>query len=71
MFQDDLARALDRLSWMPGSGARYESRTVPGLRRIFLSGCRYHVYYTVDAERSEVLVRAIWHAVRGQGPDLR
>jgi len=71
LFHDELAGAIGRMSWMPGTGARFRSRAVPAVRRILLPGCRYHVYYTVHPKRSEVLVRAVWHAARGRGPDLR
>ena len=35
---------------------------MPGTRRILLPKCEYHVYYTIDPKRYEVLVRAIWHS---------
>ena len=69
LFSDELSRAIDRLSTAPASGAPFES-AVGGVRRVLLAGSRYHVYYTLDSARREVLVRAIWHASRGQGPQM-
>jgi len=46
-------------------------REIPGVRRILLSQSRYHVYYVHDEKRGEVLVLAIWSAVRGRGPRVR
>lgn len=42
-----------------------------GVQRLFLPGTRYHVYYVHDAEAREVVVLAIWSALRGKGPPLR
>ena len=70
LFVDELSRAIDRLSDMPGSGAPFDSESLAVVRRVLLSGSSYHLYYTVHPERHEVLVRAVWHAARGQGPEL-
>ena len=70
LFVDELSRAIDRLSGMPGSGAPFDSHVLVGVRRVLLPGSRYHLYYTVDSDRQEVLVRAVWHGSRGQLPDL-
>ena len=70
LFVDELSGALDRISRLPGTGAPFASRAVPGLRRALLPRCRYHVYYTVHSARREVIVRAVWHAARGQGPEF-
>jgi plasmid stabilization system protein ParE len=70
LFTDELSHSIDRLSAVPGSGAPFDSETVIGVRRVLLPRCRYHVYYTVHPVRHEVLIRAIWHASRGQGPEL-
>ena len=67
---DELARAIERLTSMPGSGAVFESTSVSAARRILLPRCGYHGYYTLDSKQREVLVRAIWHSARGSGPEL-
>lgn len=69
LFRDELSGAIDRISRLPGTGAPFASQ-LPGVRRALLPRCRYHVYYTVHPARREVIVRAVWHAARGQGPDL-
>lgn len=66
LFDEELHAAMERLASTPGSGAPHHSEAVPGLRRILLPRSRYHAYYTVDVERREVLVRAIWHTSRSQ-----
>ena len=70
LFTDELAVAVERPSRYPGTGSRFESDAVRGLRRIVLASSRYHAYYTVDSARSEILVRAVWHAARGRGPQF-
>ncbi len=70
LFADEFSAAIDRLSAVPGTGACFEFVAVAGLRRVLPARSRYHVYYTVHPVRREVLVRAIWHASRGQGPEL-
>lgn len=70
LFAEELTRAVERLKSMPGSGAVFDSASVPGARRILLPRCGYHVYYTLDTKRREVLIRAIWHSARGSGPEL-
>lgn len=39
-------------------------------RRMLLVGSRYHVYYIVDDANEEVVVLAIWSAIRGRTPSL-
>jgi plasmid stabilization system protein ParE len=70
LFSDEFTRAVERLKSMPGSGAVFDSMSVRGARRILLPRCGYHVYYTLDSKKREVLVRAVWHSARGSGPEL-
>lgn len=70
LFFEEITSAVERLASMPGSGAVFDSRRARGTRRILLPRCGYHVYYTLDAKKHEVLVRAIWHSARGRGPEL-
>ncbi len=68
IFHDDLGKALDLLSRLPGIGSVYPEGPVSGLRRLYLERLRSHVYYTFDDR--EVVVRSLWHASRGSGPDF-
>ena len=70
LFRAEFAAALDALAITPELGVRYEPGPVPGLRRLFLARCRCHVYYAVDMSAQRVLVLAVWHSARGQGPEL-
>ncbi len=70
LFIDELLGAEERLSQFPGTESPFGSASVAGLRRVILPRCRYHVYYTVHPIRREVIVRAVWHAARGEGPQL-
>ena len=56
------------LTTLPGIGSRYSESSIPGVRRLYMERLVSHLYYTYD-ER-EVVVRAVWHARRGSGPDL-
>jgi plasmid stabilization system protein ParE len=64
----DLEEALKMLSALPGIGSPYPSAPIPGVRRFYLERLMSHLYYTFD-ER-ELVIRALWHARRGSGPDF-
>jgi len=65
-FQQELRRGFDLISHQPAVGARATNLKLPGVRRIYLSRVRYHLYYRVRSERLEVL--ALWHASRSKEP---
>jgi len=69
-FLAELESAIDRLSEVPHSGHRYLQSPIAGVYRLLLRRSGYHVYYTIDADVSEVLVRAVWYTGRGSGPPL-
>ena len=56
------------LSRQPGVGAQASTAHYLGLRRLFLSRVRYHIYYQVKT--GKVVILAFWHASRGAGPGL-
>ncbi|HVG07480.1 MAG TPA: hypothetical protein VNM67_07225 [Thermoanaerobaculia bacterium] len=68
ILDHDLAEAVRMLSIVPGIGSIYRSSPIAGVRRLYLERLMSHLYYTYD-ER-EVVIRAMWHARRGTGPDL-
>ncbi len=41
------------------------------MRRFLLRDVRFHVYYVYDEPQRLITVRAVWNAVRGQGPRLK
>jgi plasmid stabilization system protein ParE len=71
LFALELAQALEAIGASPNLGKPH--RTVAGseVRRLLLSRCRYHVYFSYDPRADLVLVRAVWHSSRGRGPVLR
>jgi len=71
LFADELGEACAHLSLAPYIGQPFDAPRPRGVRRLLLDRTRYHVYYTVDEPRGLVVVRAVWHAVRGHGPSLR
>lgn len=66
--EQDLEEALQILAVLPAVGSAYPSAPVTGVRRFYLERLSSHLYYTFD-ER-EVVVRALWHAKRGSGPEF-
>jgi plasmid stabilization system protein ParE len=68
ILQQDLDKALATLSALPGIGSRYPSAPFPGVRRLYLERLMSHIYYTYD--EGEVVIRALWHARRGSGPEF-
>jgi len=64
----DLAKALDLLAGFPQIGSPYPNPKVNQVRRFYLERLTSHLYYTFDEE--QLIIRALWHARRGTGPDL-
>jgi plasmid stabilization system protein ParE len=69
-----LTDELDRVSTLVGDNPRLPPvcqrlRSIE-VRRVRLGVSPYYLYYTVDDERSEIVVLAFWSAMRGHGPDL-
>lgn len=65
---DDCLRLLEQT---PDIGRPYKHRKIPGLRRILLIESRYHVYYVHMAASQEVLILAVWSALRSRPPPMR
>lgn len=70
LFEDELAAALRQLAALPLVGSVYEGARLPGVRRVRLRRSQFHVYYTIDREKRDVVVRAVWHCARGRAPPL-
>lgn len=66
-LQQELAHALRTIVSAPHVGKRIAHPQEPGLRRVVLRSTRHHVYYV---EREDLLVVAVWGAIKGVGPDL-
>lgn len=65
---DDLTEAIDLLAAFPGIGSPYRPSPVAGVRRFYLERLTSHLYYTFDDR--ELVIRALWHARRGTGPEF-
>jgi plasmid stabilization system protein ParE len=68
ILHHDLDDAISTLSLLPGIGSPYPADAIPGVRRLYIERLVSHLYYTFDDR--EVVIRALWHARRGSGPDL-
>lgn len=69
-FSAELGAALKLLQQFPEAGPPYRRRGVKGIRRLFLTASRHHVYYEYDAHSRTVTVLTIWFAMRRRGPSL-
>jgi plasmid stabilization system protein ParE len=69
LFLEELEAAFALIGSAPNIGHPYRRSPVGGTRRVLLMRSRYHVYYV--PLHDEVVVVAVWHATRGQGPPLR
>jgi plasmid stabilization system protein ParE len=56
------------LAGFPQIGSSYPNPKVNQVRRFYLERLTSHLYYTFDEE--QLIIRALWHARRGTGPDL-
>ena len=68
ILAEEIEEAIALLSLLPGAGSLYPDASVPGLRRLYLRRISSHLYYTFTD--NAVMIRALWHAKRGQGPNL-
>ncbi|XYH99970.1 type II toxin-antitoxin system RelE/ParE family toxin [Sorangium sp. So ce1128] len=70
LFREELAALLSLLRTAPEVGAPHAHRRIKGVRRAPLPTSRYLVYYVYDPSGGEVLVLAVWSALRGRPPRL-
>lgn len=68
IFAEELEQALKVIAILPGAGTLYQRSPVRGVRRVYLRRTALHLYYTFDDD--EVIVRALWGAHRGRGPQM-
>ncbi|MFQ5743828.1 MAG: type II toxin-antitoxin system RelE/ParE family toxin [Acidobacteriota bacterium] len=68
VFATELEAALRILTILPGAGTPYAEAGIEGLRRLYLPKIACHLYYTFDEH--EVIIRALWGARRGRGPQI-
>ena len=69
-LEEELRRAFALISEHPSVGARALNAKLTGVRRIYLSRVRYHLYYRVRPALAVVEVLALWHASRGSDPGV-
>jgi plasmid stabilization system protein ParE len=69
LFSEELAAAFALLGGAPQAGRRYPHPTIPEVRRILLRSSRYHIYYKIHED--DVIVLAVWSAMRGSGPEIK
>ena len=68
---EEAERAIELLRHNPDLGVRFRGARgrQPEIRRLLLQ-TGWHLYYSVDASRSHVLILAVWYASRGENPPL-
>lgn len=69
LFQRELETTVAAVVASPMLGAISRDDDLRDVRRVLMRRTRYHIYYRAAADVLEVL--AIWHAARGEGPELR
>ena len=68
LFLNELADAFALDRGGARAGHPWPSPGVPHVRRVLMRSTRYHVYFRPDG--ADVVVLAVWSAVRGRGPRL-
>jgi plasmid stabilization system protein ParE len=68
--RQELQRALVLIAGQPRIGSRATNVRLPGVRRIYLSIIKQHLYYHLVGEPEYLEVVALWHARRGKGPPI-
>lgn len=61
---------MELIQAQPGIGATAANVRLQGVRRVYLSRIRYHLYYQVTSSPPQLELLAFWHASRGTEPDL-
>ena len=67
-FAEDLEKAFDLITLLPGAGQPVPHPEIDQLRRLLMGRVRYYLYYTVSDETEAVEVLALWHTSRGERP---
>lgn len=70
LFADEVEHAFALMRALPGIGEPVEHPRLPNLRRLLLTGTRYHLYYRLSNEQQSVEVLGLWHTARGREPHL-
>jgi len=70
LFATELQYAFGLIGDLSGAGVPVRSQIL-GLRRFLMSATCYHIYYRYLEDSDEVVVLAIWSAVRRRGPPHR
>lgn len=68
LLRDELKRAFALLKSQPLIGESALEVGAEGIRRFYLKGTRYFIFYGVVGEDLEIL--RLWHASRGEKPEL-
>jgi len=70
-LREELVRALQLITTQPTAGASARNVRLAGVRRILLRRVNYHLYYRlVESPSRSIQVVALWHAARGDAPEL-
>lgn len=69
-FAEEIERAFDMIRRLPSAGEPVLHSTVVGARRLLLGRIHYHIYYVAAPTNDTVDILALWHASRGQPPEL-
>jgi len=70
-LREELARALQLVTTQPAAGAVARNVRLAEVRRVLLRRVNYHLYYRlVEAPSRSIQVVALWHAGRGDVPEL-
>ena len=69
-FENEFEAVLLRLLEMPMLGTPYPTAKRPHLLRVLLPKSKCHVYYTLERDRTLIVIHSLWGACRKRGPKL-
>ena len=70
LFDDELTAMLERLKTKPRPGKLYKTLDGDTIWYVLLKKSKQWVFYAVDEDADEIVIHAIWGAVRGSAPPL-
>ncbi|HEY5955328.1 MAG TPA: hypothetical protein VIV60_02195 [Polyangiaceae bacterium] len=69
-FEEEFENVLLRLRDVPMLGVSYPTAKRPHLQRVLLPKSKCHIYYTLENDKTLIVIHSVWGACRKRGPKL-
>ena len=69
-FEQEFEYLLLLLRDVPMLGVPYPTEKRPHLQRVLLTKSKCHVYFTLENDKTLIVIHSVWGACRKRGPNL-